>query len=477
VGTVRAGLPWRAVLARAAGVLTARTLRLLRRSGTTLPGRVALRLDPHLPETLAARLPQGVTVVSGTNGKTTTTAMLAEMLAARGWQLAHNRGGANLRTGLTAALLGAPRADIGLLEVDEGTMPFAGRLHPRVAVVTNFFRDQLDRYGELQAAVARVQSGLAGMGPEGVAVLNADDPLVAALAASLHSRVLLFGVEAQLGSWAAPDAAPSDAPPCPVCAAPLVYASRHYAHVGHYRCPVCAYARPTPDVRVVGWRPPLPGIPGALELETPVGPWTQPVALPGSFNAYNAAAAVAAALALGLLPADIAPVLARFRHAFGRMEWFLLDGRRCCLLLVKNPTGLSLALRTAIADPLAGGALALILNDATADGTDISWIWDADVEALAAAQGRFRRIVAAGRRAADMALRLKYAGVTPERLVVVADPLAAVRTAAAAVGDGPVYVLPTYTAMLQLRGTLARVGILPPFWEVEAATLNNAKTR
>ncbi len=450
-------------------MLALAALHVLRRGATTVPGRVALAVDPLLPRAMAGRLREGVTLVTGTNGKTTTSAMLAAVLAEHGWRLAHNRGGANLRSGIATALLAARRADAALLEVDEGTMPFAGGMGPRLAVVTNFFRDQLDRYGELNSAVARVRSGLQAMPPGALAVLNADDPLVAALGDASHLRVLYFGIDAKAAGEAAGegDAARSDAPPCPACGATLVYAPRHYAHLGRYRCPDCGYARPAPAARVVDWRPAGPRQPGTLRLATPAGGLDLDLHLPGLYNAYNAAAAATAALALGVPVATVAAALGHFRHAFGRMEWLTLEGHPCCLVLVKNPAGCSLALRAALDDPATGGALVLALNDRTADGTDVSWIWDADFEVLAADQQRFNRVVASGVRAADMALRLKYAGIAAERLAVVPDPLAAARAAAQAAAPGaPIYALPTYTAMLDLRGALARLGLLPPFWEV-----------
>lgn len=463
-------LPLRSVLALAVGHLVAAVLRRLGRGATTLPGRVALRLDRRLPARLAARLPHGVAVISGTNGKTTTAAMLAAALGRRGWRLAHNRGGANLRTGITTALLqGAGRgATAALLEVDEATMPFAGReLQPRLALVTNFFRDQLDRYGELETAVALVGRGLAELPPAAAVVLNADDPLAAAICAGSPLRRVHFGLDPGALPPGLAGAGPSDSPRCPRCGAPLHYTVRFYAHLGDYRCAGCGFARPTPDVLVSGWVPGSPGRAGEVTLRSAGATLTFPLGLPGLYNVYNAAAATAAALALGTTAEDVAAALGGFRHAFGRMEWLELAGHPACLALVKNPTGCGAVLRTATADAGAGKALVLLLNDRYADGTDVSWIWDADFESLAAEQEGFALVVAGGRRAVDMALRLKYAGLEPGRLAVEPDPAAAMARAAAAAAPGAaVYVLPTYTAMLQARTALVRQGRLQPFWEV-----------
>ena len=454
-------------MAAACGRLIARLLRRLRRGATTLPGAVALRLAPQLAARLARRLSHGVAIITGTNGKTTTAAMLAASLERSGWHLAHNRGGANLRTGIATALALAPGADGGLLEVDEATVPFAvSALRPRVALVTNFFRDQLDRYGELETAVALVRRGLDAL-PDGARiVLCADDPLAAALGSGRVGAVLHFGVEPTAAGPSA-GGGPSDAPRCPRCRGPLEYAPRYYAHLGHYRCAACGLARPDPEVAVTAWAPAEARRPGEVTLRIPGGALTFPLALPGLYNLYNAAAAVASALALGVPAADIAAAMADFRHAFGRMEWLELGGHPACLALVKNPAGCSEVLRTVIADRAPGKSLALLLNDRYADGTDVSWIWDADFEALAAAQEGFAAIVAGGSRAHDMALRLKYAGVAPARLRLQPDPEAAMAAAAEACAPGAtVYVLPTYTAMLSARAALVRQRRLVPFWEV-----------
>jgi len=393
--------------------------------------------------------------------------MLAAILLRRGWRLAHNRGGANLRTGLAAALLLADRPDAALLEVDEATMPFAGQqLRPRLALVTNFFRDQLDRYGELDAAVGLVRRGLASMPAGAAAVLCADDPLAAALGAQqAHLRLLYFGIEG-VGAPAG-GGGPSDARRCPRCGAALQYSHRHYAHLGHYRCTRCAFARPEAAVAVTAWTPSAGARPGEVTLRAPGTALTFPLALAGLYNVYNAAAAVAAALALGTPPEAVVGALGDFRHAFGRMEWLELLGHPACLALVKNPAGCSEVLRAVVADPARGKAVALLLNDRYADGTDVSWIWDADFEALAAAQEDFAVLVAGGSRAADMALRLKYAGIDPRRLRLQPAPAAALAEAAAAAAPGAtVYVLPTYTAMLAARAELVRQRVLAPFWEV-----------
>lgn len=460
-------LPLRSRCAVLTGRFVAWVLRRSGRAGTTLPGQIALRVDPGVPGRLAARLPHGVLVLSGTNGKTTTAAMVAAILKRRGWRLAHNSGGANLKAGITTALLaGAGRGrDAALLEVDEATMPFAGRvLQPRLAVVLNFFRDQLDRYGELERAVALVGRGLAGMPAGATAVINADDPLAAAISGTEHLQRLHFGCSPAAAGAELVGAGPSDVPSCPRCGAALDYAQRFYAHLGVYRCPGCGFGRPEPEVLVTAWIPGSAGQPGEVTVRAPGGDLTFPLALPGLYNVYNAAAAVAAALAMGSAPPDVAGALGGFRSAFGRMEWTEVAGHPTCLALVKNPTGCGAVLRTAVADPARGKAMVLLLADGVADGMDVSWIWDVDFESLAAAQGDFAAVIAGGPRAADMALRLKYAGILPERLGVEPDVAAALAAAQrAAAPASALYILPTYTAMLEVRGVLVRQGRLRPF--------------
>ena len=483
-------------------------LRLLGRGASTLPGRLALRADPALIADLARRLRRGAAVVTGTNGKTTTATMLAAGAAADGRRIAHNRTGANLASGVASALVaatgwGGTGRDQAVAEVDEASMPGVCRgLRPRVAVVTNFFRDQLDRYGELQTAVALVRRGLAAMPAGGVAVLNADDPLAAGLGeteATAHLRRLYFGVETDLPDD--PGEAPSDAAHCPRCGRPFRYEARYYAHLGRYACDGCGLRRPVPDVALVALEEPwgrggegafsaamavtadgngdgaalarVAAPPGGtarplawrLHLRTPSGPMTFDLAAGGLYNVYNALAAAAGALALGVAPDTLAGALSAFRSSFGRMEAVPIDGRTALLALVKNPVGLTEVLRTLARDPDPRKGVLLAINDRYADGRDVSWLWDADVERLAGVA--FGTVVVSGSRAEDMALRLKYAGLDPERVAVDPDLAAALLRGIEAVPPGAtLYVLPTYTAMLALRDAISRRGLARQFWRV-----------
>jgi UDP-N-acetylmuramyl tripeptide synthase len=436
-----------------AGLLAARATgaaaRRAGRGGTSLPGKVLMRAEPHAIARLAARLPRGSVVVSATNGKTTTAAMVSAILRRTGTRLVHNRAGANMAGGVAAALA-AERGDMGLFEVDEFWLgPVAAELKPRAVLLANLFRDQLDRYGELEIIADRWAEIVAGLDDGTALVLNADDPLVADL--GRHREATYFGVEDD--ALALPELQhASDSKHCRRCGHAYVYEAAYLAHLGRYACPSCGARRPDPAVSAEAVE--LRGIrSAAFTLRTEDGARRIELPLPGLYNVYNALGAAALCLSLGAGLDDVAAGLAAVEPAFGRAETIELSGRPTSILLVKNPAGANEVLRTlAIED----GELDLfgVLNDRTADGRDVSWVWDADWEIVAP---HVRRLTCSGTRAPELALRLKYAGVDPARLEVV-DDLERGLDRALAAGSGPLYVLPTYTAMLELRDLLARRG-------------------
>mgnify|MGYP001828991293 FL=1 len=457
-------------IARAAGRLSRA---LGRGGGTSLPGHVLLRLDEGAPERLAAELTHGVAVVSATNGKTTTARMVGRCLQAAGWNAVANQAGANLLTGVATALLdGAarrPHPDAGLFEVDEAALPeVVRRLRPRVIVLMNLFRDQLDRYGELEALAERWEAMVAALPASTIVVANADDPAVIAIAGRLGCaddprpagpRVLTFGVDDTRAALERPPHA-ADSTRCRTRGADLEYAPALLGHMGHWRCPGCGAARPSPDVRAT--RVELDGLSGIDHTaSTPGGDVHARSARPGLHNAYPATAAIAAAVALGIPTELIGPAIAESTAAFGRGERVSLHGRELILLLAKNPAGANETVRTVLMEE---GALHLLvsLNDRTADGQDVSWIWDVDYEPIVE---RAAHVTVTGDRAHDMALRLVYGGLPPERLTVEPDPALALDAAldAAPIG-GRVHALPTYTAMLALREILVERGAVEEFW-------------
>jgi UDP-N-acetylmuramyl tripeptide synthase len=325
-------------------------------------------------------------------------------------------------------------------------------------VVTNLFRDQLDRYGELETTAGHIRRALT-RGPEGVtAVLNADDPMVAALGEGLP-RVLYAGLE-DAGLLQPQLSHGADAKFCPRCGSPFTFEGVYFGHVGHYRCPRGDFTRPAPDIAATSVQ--IDGMEG-MKLKVREGAREVELAVPlsGLYNAYNVVMALAAARATGIPLAGAAAALRDFSPAFGRMERLTLKGRQVYLLLAKNPTGFNEVLRTAISFGQ-GRSFLLALNDRIADGQDVSWIWDVDFEKLREAA---QHLVITGDRAADLRLRLKYAEVPAERMEVTSDWGDALKRAVEATPQGePLFVLPTYTAMLELRSVLAGQGLLLPYW-------------
>jgi UDP-N-acetylmuramyl tripeptide synthase len=453
-------------LARGVGAVS----RLRGGGGTSAPGKLLMRLAPNAIGELGARLTRGSVLISATNGKTTTTAMAAGILEHAGIALVHNQAGANMAGGIATTLLAAARphgaiaGELGLFEVDELWLPqLTAQLHPRTILLGNLFRDQLDRYGELDTIAERWRQMLnAGTSK---LVLNADDPLLADLGREGgRADVIYFGLHDD--SLALPGMAhAADAKHCRRCGAPYAFDAIYLGHLGRYHCPSCGQTRPVPTVTATDVR--LQGVRSAsFTLGTPAGQSRVTLALPGLYNVYNALAAAALAHALEIPLATIIAGLAATKAAFGRAETVSVavpgaPARELQIMLVKNPAGANEVLRTLALEPGEHDLLG-VLNDQIADGRDVSWIWDADFELLA---GRIRRATCSGTRAADLAARLKYAGVDPARIDVreqLADALDAATTAGA---DGtPLFALPTYTAMLALRELLVARGEASSAW-------------
>ncbi len=457
--------------ALAAGRGAAVVSRLLGHGATSLPGLVSLRIEPHAVQMLASQLGDGAIVVAGTNGKTTTSAWIAEALRAGGRRVIHNRAGSNMMRGIATTLLGesSPTGRLrrsldlsGLFEVDEAALPAVlDELKPRIVTLTNLFRDQLDRYGEIATTAARWQAAVAKLPSTSTLVLNADDPLVTSLAQGAPGPVVFYGVsgwmeESRNGSQPALSA---DSIYCPRCSAGLRFTMISYSHLGHYHCDGCGYGRPVPGV--CASLPVLNADGSAMEIHAFDDRVSCRVVLAGRYNVYNALAAVATAVAAGTPLETAARAVGDAHGAFGRGERVMVSGQEVRLFLIKNPTGADEVFRLVAAGDRES-TLVLLLSDNAADGEDVSWIWDASLEILLPWTGP---LVCGGTRAEDMALRVKYGGQTRAPVVVSRDLGQAVQRAIdMTAAKRSVTILATYTAMLAARSELARAGHVEQYW-------------
>lgn len=437
--------------------------RLLHRGGTAMPGRVALRICPNLLE----RLARGVKTVAitGTNGKTTSARMVEQAFLDEKKSFFSNRSGANLISGITtefvmnSSLSGKCRREYAIIECDEAAAKTVfGQLKPRVAVVTNLFRDQLDRYGEVTHTLENIRTALRGTA-ETVLCLNADCSLTASLADDLPNPVVYFGIN----KGAAPSREKpeiSDATHCLRCKAEYEYDYISYGHLGGFRCPRCGYSRHIPDYAVTDISSQCADG-STVVMDIKGEKHIVRVNLPAMYNIYNAVGSVAAVTEMGLGAQSAISALSLFKCGFGRMEQFALGNGGTRMMLVKNPAGCNQVIEF-LENIKEKFSLVICLNDRSADGTDISWIWDADFEGLSSLGGWLEQVIVAGDRAADMAVRVKYAGLPSEKISVQRDYEKLVQWIEGQ--EHPVFVMPTYTAMLELREIVIRHCGGDEFW-------------
>ena len=438
--------------------------RLLHRGGTAMPGRIALKLCPDL----LSRLSKGVRIVTvtGTNGKTTCSRMIEEACLEAGLDYFSNRSGANLLSGITTEFVmnarcsGKMKKHTAVIECDEAAARLVfGQLMPSVIVVTNLFRDQLDRYGEITHTLANIRDGIRSV-PEALLCLNADCSLTASLSLDgLPNRICWYGVN-ELTGFRSAGSALSDASHCIRCKTEYDYDYHTYAHLGGFRCPQCGYRRPIPDYAISKVFQ-MDERHSDVLMQTPQGVIDLSVNLPAVYNLYNAAAAFTASVSFGISQEICCSALGSFSCGFGRMESFPLAGGTR-MILVKNPAGCTQALEylSQVQTPF---VFVFCLNDRSADGTDVSWIWDAGFESLISMSDRIGSLIVSGERAEDMRVRLKYAGFSDQRIHVIQNPASLVDHLETL--DLPVFILPTYTAMLDLRKVIVHRCGGAEFWE------------
>lgn len=457
-----------------AGKLARSASRRTGRGGTALPGLVAERIDAKLVKRLAAQLETAI-LITGTNGKTTTARMLAGVLESAGRPVVHNRAGSNLMRGIGAALIEAagprgnlPKGATGVFETDEATLQAAAAaVRPDVLLIGNLSRDQLDRYGEIEAVRGQWLETIAALPPETTVVLNADDPSVSTLARAAPGPVLQFGLDdPAVAQPLHADQHSLDALWDEESGVDYEYDLRYFAHLGHWRCPAPATGaaelhRPAPDL--VADSLDL-SAPDGLRFDLRSGDVSDAIrvrsTLRGLYNVYNALAALTCSRALGVDLEVAAGALAQTAAAFGRQEEMNVRGHPTRILLGKNPAGVNAALQTLLDD--GPHHLLVLLNDDLADGTDVSWIWDTDWEVLS---DHVASLVVGGRRAGDMALRLRYAGL-PQPAAVHQEIDAALDARLDDLPEGaPLIVLPTYTALLSVRDRLGTLAGARRIWE------------
>ena len=439
-------------------------LRLLGSGGTAAPGLLASRIDPNALKKLNAYISDTV-LVTGTNGKTTTSRIIGTALEKTEVPYIHNREGSNLLRGVVGSLIiktsvfPKTKRPLSLLEVDELTLPAViTQTSPKIITINNLFRDQLDRYGEIDSVRRIWQSALKNLDDSTTLVLNSDDPSISHLASKTRAKTIFFGIEDKKYALSGLPHA-SDFTSCVVCGTELKYDIVYMSHLGRFRCSHCGEKRPRPDVFAKeislddesGFK---------AQIVTPEGNFTIKTSLPGLYNVYNSLSAISTLLALNIPIQNIIQSLKNFEAAFGRNEILKVGKKKLFISLVKNPTGFNEVLRTIFSKQKKRYSF-IAINDLIADGRDVSWLWDVDFEHM---KGKSAKTYVSGIRASDMQLRLKYSGIRAENLNL--DIGASLDNAYEILPDGEtLFIFPTYTAMLEIKRFLVKKGYGGRFWE------------
>lgn len=444
--------------------MSKRLLHLMGRGGTDFPGKVARVFDPEALKHVS----KGVKciIVAGTNGKTTTARMIEQALSDLGVSYFSNKAGANLITGITAEFInncdmsGHCTKEYALIECDEAAFKEVSKqLDARVILVTNLFRDQLDRYGEVTHTLRLIEEGIKNS-PNATLCLNADDSLVASIAGDFPNLpVVFYGVNTPIYKTRVDEV--SDAPFCIRCKHKYVYDYVTYAHLGSYHCPNCGYERPTPDIAVTKVLS-TDANQSKIEMSDGEKTYDATVNLPGGYNIYNACGTMAVGKALGWSMDAFAKSLSEFAPGFGRMEKFMLNGTSVQMILAKNPAGCNQVINF-VGNISGNFAFVICLNDRAADGTDISWIWDVGYERMADFMDRVSCLYLSGSRAEDLAVRMKYADIPSDKIKIIKNFEDLVTDFTNQ--DDPVYIMPTFTAMMDLREQITKMFPVKEFWE------------
>jgi lipid II isoglutaminyl synthase (glutamine-hydrolysing) len=470
-GPVPSGLERaRMAFAISAGKLAGASGRLLRiGGGTSLPGMIARRIDPNVLKTVIGASKARKIVITGSNGKTTTARMTASIPEYSGLHVSHNRTGSNMLQGVTsvavnfADVFGRLDSDVLILEIDEGTIPLAvPEIQPDVVLITNIFRDQLDRYGELYSVAKALNKMLEDLPESSTILLNGNDPQVANFGLNAKARRLYFGLETTEVGTPVPEQS-ADIIRCIRCQEDLQYEVAYMSHLGLYHCPNCGYTLPKLDFAATSVKlAPNGEGPSHVKIRTPQGEIELDIPLPGIHNVYNATAAIGAAMAAGFQMDRAPEAIASARPAFGRLEKIQAGNQTIYLAFVKNPTSFNLILRL-IAQHTGEKHLMVVASNTVVDGEDFAWLWDVDIEEIAQ---DIRDVVCSGSKAEELAMRLKYAEIPTDRISISHEREAALDAALKNAGPGgTLYIMSSYTPTHELRRIMQRRGWVKHFWE------------
>jgi len=430
--------------------------KLIFQGGTNFPGKIALKLDKNILKTIANNYE--VILITGTNGKTTTTSMIYSIIKNSNKPVITNNTGANMYTGIVACFISnysfkkSTEKRIAVIEVDEANLKFVTQyITPRIITITNLFRDQMDRYGEVYTTLKKILTGIEKV-PKSTLILNGDESLFGNL--NLKNDVVYYGFGTKINENKIVDIN-ADAKFCTICKAPYEYNFITYNHLGDFYCTGCGYKRPSLTYSVDK----------IIDLNTEgstvsINNKEYYINQPGTYNIYNALCAYSVTKALGISNDTIEHSLKTVASSFGRQETLNIEGTEVKIILVKNPAGYDEAVNTINLDKRKIN-LSLLLNDNYADGKDVSWIWDVNFERLT--DLNIHKVMISGIRLYDMAIRLKVAGFSSDSFLLCDDEESLLNQIKSCKGE-IVYILATYTAMINLRKFLHTKGYIDKIW-------------